>query len=76
MVRAATLTDLAYRLGAAGHINHWLVAGPFAFPVPDLDRYGVPPATGADSEYKLSILRDRYQPGSDVTEPPTEDRLD
>jgi hypothetical protein len=72
MVRAATLTDLAYRLGAAGHIDHWLVAGPFAFPVPDLDRYGVPPVTGADSEYKLRILRDRYQPGPDVTEPPVE----
>ena len=72
MVRAAMPTDLAYPLGAAGHIDHWLVAGPFAFPVSDLDRYGVPPATGADADYKLRILRDLHQPGPDVTAPPTE----
>jgi hypothetical protein len=72
MVHAATLTDLTYPLGATGHIDHWLVAGPFAFPVPDLDRYGVPPATGFDSDYKLQILRDLHQPGPDVTAPPTE----
>jgi hypothetical protein len=65
-------TDLVYPLGAAGHIEHWLVAGPYAFPVPDLVRYGVPPPTGADAEYKLSILRDRQRPASDVATPPAE----
>jgi hypothetical protein len=72
MARAVAQAELAFPLGASGQIDHWLVAGPFAFPVPDLDRYGVPPATGADAGYKLRILRDLFRAAPDVTDRPVE----
>lgn len=72
MARTMTRAELVFPLGASGQIDHWLVTGPYAFPVPDLDRYGVPPATGSDMDYKLHILRDLYRAAPDVTTTPTE----
>jgi hypothetical protein len=48
-----------------GYIHNWLVAGPHAILVADLDRY-----TGAD--YKLQIARYYYERGAGIVETPAE----
>ena len=48
-----------------GYIHNWLVAGPQAIPVPDLDRF-------AGDDLKLQIARHYYRKTSDVHQPPIE----
>ena len=49
----------------SGYVHDWLVAGPLAVPVTDLDRF-----TGAD--YKLQIARHYYDPAPGIVESPME----
>ncbi len=48
-----------------GYIHNWLVAGPQAISVPDLERF-----TGDD--FKLQIARSHYQVDPGITQPPVE----
>ncbi len=48
-----------------GYIHNWLVAGPQAMPVLDLDRYH-------GEDWKLQITRNNYDANSCVTQPPIE----
>ena len=56
---------LAYDLHKEGYIHNWLLVGPQAIPVPDLDRF-----FGEDS--KLQIARHYYEEQSGITQPPRE----
>jgi len=56
---------LTYELHPEGYIQHWLLAGPQAIPVPELDRF-------AGEEFQLQIARHYYEEGSGVTQPPQE----
>jgi hypothetical protein len=49
----------------SGYVHNWLVAGPQAIPVPDLERF-----TGED--FKLEIARHHYQVDAGITQPPVE----
>ncbi|MBN1992863.1 MAG: hypothetical protein JW953_09160 [Anaerolineae bacterium] len=48
-----------------GYIHNWLVAGPQAIAVPDLDRF-------AGDDFKLQIDRHYHQADSGITQPPVE----
>jgi hypothetical protein len=55
---------LSYQL-QDGYIHNWLVAGPQALAVTDLERF--------DGEnFKLPIARHYYEPESGITQPPVE----
>jgi hypothetical protein len=49
-----------------GYIHNWLVAGPQAIPVPDLDRF-------QGEDWKLLIARAYYEADSGVRQPPVQD---
>jgi hypothetical protein len=51
---------------ANGYIHNWLVAGPQAIPVPDLERF-------PGQDWKLQIARHYYAPDSGVTQAPVQD---
>ncbi|MBN1580304.1 MAG: hypothetical protein JXA89_06350, partial [Anaerolineae bacterium] len=55
---------LKYQLDG-GFVHDWLVAGPLAIEVTDLERFDGP-------NYKLEIAQHYYQAGSGVTQPPVE----
>ena len=48
-----------------GYIHNWLLAGPQAIPVPDLDRF-------SGEDFKLQIARHYYEEQSGITQPPQE----
>ncbi|MBM3135367.1 MAG: hypothetical protein FJZ89_08850 [Chloroflexi bacterium] len=51
---------------ANGYIHNWLVAGPQAISVPDLERF-------QGQDWKLQIARHYYEADSGVTQPPVQD---
>jgi hypothetical protein len=53
-----------YRL-ESGYIHNWLVAGPQATPVPDLDRF-------VGEDFKLQIARHYYEKDSGIHQPPVD----
>ena len=57
-------TSIEYRI-RDGYVRHWLVAGPLAVPVPDLERY-----PGAN--FKEQIARACYDHEPEITQPPAE----
>ncbi|MFL5804044.1 MAG: hypothetical protein ACJ8CR_20155 [Roseiflexaceae bacterium] len=58
------LAHLEYQL-QNGYIHNWLVAGPHATFVPDLDRF-------EGQDFKLQIARHYHQPDSGIAQPPAE----
>lgn len=56
---------LPYDLHEEGYIDNWLLAGPQALPVPDLERFG-------HEDFKLQIARHYYQEHSGITQSPQE----
>ncbi|RME63243.1 MAG: hypothetical protein D6790_05020, partial [Caldilineae bacterium] len=63
-VQEQTLTWLATPL-VDGYIHDWLVAGPLAAPVHNLDAYPGP-------DFKLAIAKDRYRPDPGIVDAPAE----
>jgi hypothetical protein len=53
-----------YRL-EGGYVHNWLVAGPQATPVPDLDRF-------VGEDFKLQIVRHYYKKDSGIHQPPVD----
>ena len=49
-----------------GYIHNWLVAGPQAIPVPDLDRF-------QGDDWKMQVARHHHEADSGVTQPPIQD---
>lgn len=58
------ISYLEYQL-QNGYVHNWLVAGPHAAPVADLDRF-------AGADYKLQIAQHYYQRESGIAQPPAE----
>jgi len=56
---------LTYDLHKEGYIHNWLLAGPQAIPVPEMDRF-------AGEDFKLQIARHYYEEHSGITQPPQE----
>jgi hypothetical protein len=63
-VRPMSVPYLEYQL-QNGYIDNWLVAGPQAAPVADLDRF-------VGDDYKLQIARHYHQRDSGIDQPPAE----
>jgi len=55
---------LEYQL-QKGYVHNWLVAGPYAIAISDLDRF-------EGQDYKLQIARHHYRRISDINDPPVE----
>jgi hypothetical protein len=56
---------ITYDLHKEGYIHNWLLAGPQAIPVPDLDRFG-------EEDFQLQVARQYYEEDSGITQPPQE----